>query len=167
MFGRCADTLFLHAVNVCGGDQAGQHRVFGKIFEIPAVQGVAKNVHARSQYDIISKRDGFLTNIFTDPPGDFLVPGCRSEKAGGEGGRRIHVLANSDRAVHHYYGRNAQTGDRIGDASRSVKVFPFVWWCIESDSYDKMRLLFGCHRFDNIRNIVFGQFWLRAETCSG
>ena len=155
MFGRSAYTLGLYAIDVCRGYHTGENRILGKILEVPAVQGIAQNVHAGSQDDIVAHIERLFAYRLTDGAGDSPVPTGSGQQAGREACSLVLAQAYADRPIHHYYGRNTKPWDRVGDASGSGKVFAFVRRLILLDPDHEESLLFGCHGFHDFRDVVF------------
>ena len=123
----CACPLGLHAVDVGGGNLAGHQRVFGVILEVPSTQGVAVEVHARTENHVAV----VFLHFLSDGPSDFLcqrgVPGAGDGGADGEAGSVVGVRvpfacgvdANAGRTVGQDRARDAQTGDGGGGAGGS------------------------------------------------
>ena len=102
MLGGSADAFALYTVDVCGGNQTAQHRVFGEILEVSAVEGIAEYVHAWGEDDVVPHVEGFFSDPFTYSAGHGPVPtGCGKQTCG-EAGRLVVVKAYAHRTIHHY-----------------------------------------------------------------
>src|SRR5215470_13407416 len=74
---RGADALALHSFDVCDCDSRGEVGIFAEVFEIPAVQRGAINVHAWAEEEIYALGSGIAPNLFANLAGEGCVPGSR------------------------------------------------------------------------------------------
>ena len=123
--GGCSGRL--DAVGKCGSHFAGQNGIFGIVLKIPPAARIALQIHRRRQQHIHVVVHALLADGAAHASRIFRVPAVGNGHAGGEGRGRIGgakadgsfrldlpLLADTDRAVGQIYGRNVQSGDRIG-----------------------------------------------------
>ena len=162
VLGGCADALVLHALHVCGGNQTGEHRILREILEVPAVQGVTQQVHARAKDYVVAHRKRFVRYYLADCVCCFPVPRCCGEQPSGKAGSGVFVQPDAHRPVHQNNRRNPEAGDSICYSAGAGQEYFFIRGNIPlAHAYYEGRLFFGGHRLYYLGDVVFGKFRLR------
>ena len=117
-----ADTPGLDAVDHGGREAAGQQRIFRKVLEVPAAEGVPLDVHPRAEQHGDIRRCRLGAERDADFSQEIDVPGACQRRRGGEaGGGQIAAqagvgsgrrLAQSVRAIGEHDRGQGETGDR-------------------------------------------------------
>src|ERR1700674_615062 len=111
MFCSCDYALRLNAFDHTNRHARGKKRILPEVFEIPAVEWGAINVHPRSKDEVYAPRPRVLAHRNTNPTGKFRVPrsseknACRVRRCG-------TIIVDSHRAVGHTKRRNTQARNR-------------------------------------------------------
>ena len=97
VFGTRADTLGLDSTHHSGTDLTGEDRIFGVVFEIPSAEGIAMDIHSRTENDVTSVLARLvadsLSYLFNEGGVPSRSKGCADRKTGGIEGI-CHVLAH-------------------------------------------------------------------------
>ena len=121
MLGTGGFALALHAPHHRRGRFPGEQRVFGKILEVSPAEGIAVNVHARSQLHIHAVVDHLLAHLGGKGLCERRVPGAGQRRAAGDQGT-ILLQTQPRRTVGGNDGRNALLPQAFDYAAERARV---------------------------------------------
>src|SRR6202790_2744604 len=110
MLCRCDYALRLNAFDHANRHARGKKRILPEVFEIPAVERGAINVHPRSKDEVYAPRPGVLAHRNANPPGKVRVPRS-SEKNASRIRRCGAIIVDSHRAGGHAKRRDTQASN--------------------------------------------------------
>ena len=179
VLGRYANALLLHTLNIGSSNLTRQQGIFRIVLEITTTEGIAMQVHARTQNDVATVFLGLITNSLTDFTNQFCVPSGSQTRTNRESSSIIGFVSTfasgvdtyTGRAVRQYGSRNSQTGNsRRGTSSTCNQIGLATDYCasikeIVSTSHKKFRLLFQGHGLYHIIDIIGLQFNLSIHCC--
>ena len=177
MFGRDTCTLTLYAVDISCGNLTSKQGVFRVVLEVATAEGIAMEVHARTQDDIAAIFLGLIADGLTDTSHEFGVPGGSQTGTNGEGSgivglvgaRTSGVDTHTCRAVGEYCGGDAKTGDGRGGAGSTCHEVGFAAYygiCAEevvSTANQKFGFLLKGHGLEHFVDVCCRE--LRLSIC--